>query len=104
MSKAELPMRVSNEDGTVTVKLKEPVSRKGADENIEELRLKKPKARHIKHLNFDNITFEDLLMVGSKVSGEPMSVIDELCIEDTMEVVGVIGDFLPSMEKTGKTP
>ena len=73
------------------------------DEQILELRLKKPKAKHLKKMKLDQPTMEDMLILAGKLAAEPPSVIDELGVEDLFEVIEVIGDFLGLMEgKVGK--
>ena len=48
-TKAKLPLQIKNEDLSITVRLLEPIQR-GEDEVIEELRLKKPKAKHLRKI------------------------------------------------------
>jgi hypothetical protein len=97
----KLPRRTVNDDGSVTLHLKEPVIQ--GEEKISELKLVKPKAKHIKRLKLDGLTMEDMLSLGGRLAGQPPSVIDELCMEDTFALSGVIESFLPASDTVGKT-
>ena len=85
-----------------THKLKEPIQ--NGTEQITELEFVKPKAKHLKALRLGNADMGDMLAIVSKLSGQPSHVIDELSWEDTMEVVGYVGKFLPAGPETGSSP
>ena len=95
MSKISEPSVLSNEDGTKTLKLCEPI--KQGSEFIEELVFQKPKAKHLKHMKLDKMEMADFLVIGGKIAGQPPSVMDELGMSDMFAMVEVISDFLPNM-------
>lgn len=96
MSKQKLPCSIQNEDGSVTVQLKEPF--KYGETQFTELKFKKPKAKHLKGLDINRMSMDDILLLGANLSGEPSPVIGELGMADTFHIVEVIGDFLPAGE------
>ena len=102
--KEKLPQVIKNDDGTVSVRLEEPIAH-GDDILIEMLTLKKPKAKHIKHMKMDAsvLAIDDMLKLGGKLAMQPPSVMDELGMNDLMAVVGVVEDFLPDTEMAEST-
>lgn len=101
MSKLNEPAVLENEDGSKTIRLVEPV--KHGQEMLEQITFKKPKAKHLKDLNLQNIKFDDFLKLGGAISGNPPSVMGELGMEDAFAMVEVISDFLPNSARDGKT-
>lgn len=99
--KMQLPARVEQPDGSVVVKLSEPVQF-GSEELIEEIKIKKPKAKHLRNIKLEELGFGELLDIAGAVSGNLPKVMDELCWNDAFMIVEVIGDFLPDSERTGK--
>lgn len=87
--------------GPVTVKLKEPIA--FGTETITELSIRKPKAKDFRGLPMQP-AFGDLLDLAGRLSGQPRPVIDDLGAEDVMEVLNVVGNFMPGGRGTGTTP
>ncbi|MCP4352289.1 MAG: phage tail assembly protein [Desulfobacterales bacterium] len=85
----------------VTVKLKHPYTFGG--EEIKELTIVRPKAKHLKGIVFkkdEGIKVEDLLVLAANLSGYPPSALDDLEIDD-FEAVGVaVGNFMENSQKT----
>lgn len=82
-----------------TVKLKEPIH--VGSEVISELHFRKPKARDLKVMKGKG-GMSDLLDLAAALSDQPPSVIGEMGIDDTMEVVQVIGVFMNVGPQTGE--
>jgi hypothetical protein len=78
--------------GPLVVKLSEPLI--FGSEVIESLTLQKPKAKHIKNVEFKNAKLADILQVASKLSGVSVSYLDELSIEDAKRVADAVGELL----------
>jgi len=97
-------MSKKSKSHSVKVKLKHPIDwASDTGENlVDEVELKRPKGKHIKHLDGE-VSMSDLLKIASKVSGYTPAFFDELDAEDCLEIVGVIGDFLGSGPEIGKT-
>jgi hypothetical protein len=83
---------------TITLKLKESIQQ--GTEQISELLVRKPKAKDIRKLPADPKT-GDILDLAGRLCGQPPSVIDELCMEDTMELLDIVGNFIQPGQKTG---
>lgn len=90
-TKAVLPLSIENADGSITVKLKEPIS--FGDERIEELKFIKPKAKHIKSLNLKDMKMSDVLGLMSVLSGQFPQALDELGMHDVTFCTAVIERF-----------
>ena len=82
----------------VVLKLKEPIQ--VGSEQITELKFRKMKAKDIRNLPAAPNT-GDLLNIAGKLCAQPPSVIDELGMEDTVEVLEVVSSFLPGSRPTG---
>ena len=80
------------------LKLREPI--KHGSEIISELTIQKPKAKHIRGLPQAPNT-GDVLNLGGKLCGQPPSVIDELCIEDTQDLLEIVESFMVGGRETG---
>jgi len=102
-TKAKLPHRKANPDGSVTLLLLEPIIY-GEEEKLEQLDFIKPKAKHIKKMNLDDKSIEGILLIAGKLCGQPPSVLDELGMHDLMEIGEVIDSFLPDTAKGGNQP
>ena len=59
------------------------------------------KAKDFRGIAVSNITFDDMLKLISKSTGESQAVIDELDTEDMMACTEVINGFLSSGQQTG---
>jgi|AVFP01.1.fsa_nt_gi hypothetical protein len=86
----ETTKRPTVKDVTI-VKLDDPIE--WGDETISEIKLKKPRGKHIKNLG-DDIKVGDMLKIASKVSGVSMGVFDELSSSDCMKVAEAVGELL----------
>ncbi len=87
----------------VTVKLRTPI-RQGSVE-ITELTFRPVKARDLRRMQAG--PEKPMLMVlelAGFLSGQPTTVIDELEGEDLTEILGVVGNFFESSQRTGTAP
>lgn len=75
---------------------------KGQKSLIEKINLNRPKGKHIKNIGKD-AGMKDIMAIASKVSGFTPAFFDEMDASDLMRVAEVVGDFLDSGPKTGKT-
>lgn len=85
---------------TTKYKLKEPV--KWGEDLIKELEFKKPTIGDIKFMKLKDPTLDDILKLGSKLSGQSQQLIDSLSIEDGLEVAEILGNYLNPSPETGK--
>lgn len=85
-----------------TIKLDEPFTY-GNEEVTELVVNRRPKAKDFKGIHTSSMKFDDILRVGSRITGESISKIEELDVADMMKLVEVINSFLPSTEETGET-
>lgn len=83
----------------VKIELTEPV--KHGKNEITELELREPRAKDMRKVSLSP-TMGEMLDIAATISNNPPSVIDQLCIKDTMKVVEVIGDFLGDSPQTGE--
>lgn len=74
-----------------TIKLEFPIDFDG--ESISEVKLKRPKGKHLKKLPAEP-GVKDLLAIASRVSGLPAIIFDEMDGSDVSLVCEAIGDFL----------
>lgn len=82
------------------ITLKYPVGR--GSELISELVIERRlKAKDFKGIQANNITFDDMLRLLSRLTAQPLSVIEELDSIDLYEAIEVLSSFLPSGLKTG---
>lgn len=91
MEMEETTQKRSNFKNEVVVKLDTPVE--WGDDIISEVRLKRPKGRHIKNFG-DDVKVGDMLKLASKVSGISMGVFEEMESPDCMKVAEAMGDLL----------
>lgn len=97
----QLPRRVANDDGTVTVHLKHPIEALG--EKRSTLTFKRPKAKHLRPMTASEaMPVGELLDLASRISGELPDVIDELEGQDLVLVLEVVGDFFAGGLRTGR--
>ena len=75
----------------IEIELKEPI--KFGSETISKLVFRKPKAKDFRDLKMP-LSVGELLDLAGKLSAQPKPVIDELGVEDTKTILGVVGDFL----------
>ena len=96
MSKEKKPL-------SVKIELDYPVEW-GEGGLVKEIELKRPKGKHIKKLGKD-VLMENLLTIAAKicVGDYTPAFFDEMDAADCIKVTEVIGDFLESGQKTGKT-
>lgn len=75
---------------TVTVKLSQPY--KWGEEEISEIVLNMPKAKHLTKIS-GSPTFGELLEIASKVSGHSSKFIEELDAPDALAIASGMGEF-----------
>jgi hypothetical protein len=92
-------MTEQSADETVYV-LDEPVQY--GSETITELRLIKPRAKHIRNFG-TNQTVGDMLDLVGKLARQPKSFIDELSASDALKLSELVGSFLQGSARTGET-
>ena len=80
-----------------TVRLEFPVQHGG--EVIEELVIKRPKAKHLRGMAQGTVS--EVLDLMGKLSGQPPSVIDELSLEDFEKAQEVVEGFMPPGQMAG---
>jgi len=85
----------------VSYKLKEPV--KFGDKEITEVNLRKPKMGDLKGLSLNNLGTEQFGILFGRLSEHSTVVFEMLSWEDGFAVAELLGDFLPSTLKTGKS-
>ncbi len=81
-----------------TVKLKKTIFL--GSEEITSLDFVEAKAKHLKGMSMEP-GFEDMLNVASKLTNQPIVVIDELSLVDLPEVLGVVGKLLAPFQEIG---
>lgn len=89
----------------VTLKLKRPVA--FGEESISELVLREPKAKDFRGLKVygdGSFAIGDFLALASRLSNQPLSVIEELSVEDMTHVLSVVGSFFGNGLPTGMKP
>lgn len=78
-----------------TINLENPI--KWGEEEIKSIVIKRPlKARDFKGINAAGITFDDMIRLCSKLTGEELAKIEDLDATDFFKVVEVLNHFLPS--------
>lgn len=82
----------------VVITLQVPIER--GSEVIYELHLQRPRAKHFKKMNMDNLEVSDALEILSQLSGHPPSVIDELALEDLNGASEILGNLFASSRPT----
>lgn len=84
---------------SVKLQLAEPI--KYGSDTINELEVRKPKAKDLRKFPTNAKTLGEMLDFAGHLCGQAPSVIDELSIEDAMKLFEVIMNFLPDGLKTG---
>jgi tail assembly chaperone E/41/14-like protein len=75
-----------------------------AGETIKELKVsRRLLAKDFRGIKTDDIMFDDMLMLVSRLFGVPTSVVDKLDSTDFFKCVVVVNSFLPSGPKTGES-
>lgn len=92
---------ISPKTTTVKVTLAYPIEW-GEEGLVDAIELKRPKGKHLKGLGKD-VGMGDIFKIASKVSGYTPAFFDEMDAADCLKISEVIGDFLDSGPKTGKT-
>ena len=84
------------------VKLDFPVSR-GNEEPFNELKIERRlKAKDFKGIQAQSIRFDDMLKLISRMTGQAVSLVEELDASDMMKFVEVVNSFLPSGQMGGE--
>jgi len=77
------------------ITLKNPIE--WGDGKIETLEIKRPlKAKDFKGIQAAGITFDDMIRLCSKITGEEQAKIEDLDAADFFQVVEVLNHFLPN--------
>jgi len=84
--------RELDEDGRVVLALVEPISL--GKLVVDELRLRRPKAKDFRGLPEGNM--DKMLAFAARLSGQTSKVIDELGLEDMMTLSEIVADFMPA--------
>ena len=84
-------VQTMRKDGKVEYTLLFPIE--WGDDEISKLTLKRPKAKHIKHLS-DRSDLGAILRIVSKVSGLSQAIIDELDSKDATALADLMGELL----------
>lgn len=88
--------------GPTTITLKEPIMQ--GTREITQLTMQRPTLKHMRGLKAGEMpTLGQIGDMLSELCNEPPSVIGELGMEDTMTLAGLLADFFPSFQPTGKT-
>lgn len=86
----------------ITYKLKKPY--KFGEQTVTEYKIKKPKAKDIRNITFVEGQTGPLLTLLANLSGESDSSVDELEMEDVVELVKIVGNFMAPSPTGGKKP
>lgn len=101
-TKMKLPARIENKDGSVTIKLKDPIEL--ANQVYEEIIFPKPKAKHLRGKDLAKLKSDDILDIANSLAkGVHPKLIDELSWDDAFLVMEIISDFLPNSETIGES-
>lgn len=84
---------------THTVTLKHPIE--WGSETITQLRFMSPKGKHFKKMPMEPKNFGDIFPFVAATCDQPAAVLDELEAEDIMQVMDLIGGFIPGGPETG---
>lgn len=77
------------------IKLQTPIE--WGTETIREITIKRRlKARDLKSVPVQNIQMDHVLSLVSKMTGEPVALIEELDVMDLMQAAEVLNSFLPA--------
>lgn len=79
-------------DLPITIKLEKPVHH--GEEEVRELKITRPMvAGDLRGIKVTALTFDDLALVGSRLTGYPPSVLAHLSIPDFTRLNNVVTDF-----------
>ena len=95
------------DDASQVIELTYPFEWDNQDEKITEIEIPRPKAKHIRGMNFKKIESGDadeVLKLIQKLTGHPPKLIDRLDIIDIQKIGDVISSFLDSGPAIGQTP
>ena len=81
--------------------LSTPIKWGANDERTEISVQRKLKAKDFKGIPVQNMQFDHMLKLVSKITNEPLAFIEELEIEDLMKAIEVLNSFLPGGLGTG---
>jgi len=85
-----------------TLTLKHPIQQ--GSETITKLEVtQRLKAKHFKGIPAQDILFDHMIKLLSKLTAQPPSVIEELDSEDLFPAVEMVNDFLPGSLTTGES-
>lgn len=73
------------------------------DEEISELRLRRPTGGDFRHVKASNEVFAMALDLTAALTGLPQKVIDSMDVEDLFKVVMAVSYWLPKSQETGET-
>lgn len=84
----------------VIVKLAKPVMH--GEEEVRELKITRPvTAKDFRGITVEKLTFDDLILLGSRLTGYPPSVIGQLSIPDFTRLNNVLTAFFADGQETG---
>ncbi len=75
---------------------------KFGEETIAKLEFRRPRGRDFRELKGMDSPVGAMLDMAACLAGVSAKVIDELCVEDTIAVLEVMGSFFPSSLQTGR--
>lgn len=84
------------------VKLKHPIN--FGSETIDAVELEPLKAKHLRGVKVQNMSFDDFINVISRMTGLTDKQIDEMSSEDLMPLMEKLNSFLSDGQETGNTP
>ena len=86
------------------IKLDYPIRRSDKEEPFTELIIERRlKAKDFKGIQAQNIRFDDMLRLISRMTGQAVSLVEELDAQDMMKFVEVVNSFLPSTQTDGQS-
>lgn len=95
---------MDDEQGT-KVQLKHPF-KFGETREITEILIPRPKAKHIRGINFNKLgsgDADEILKLIQRLTGESTKFVDMIDLEDVLTIGEVVEDFLPNTPATGTT-
>jgi len=85
------------------IPLSSPIQWGKDNDSIDKVTIEnKLKAKHLKNVNTSSISFGDMNMLCSKMTGRPLAFIEELDMEDVMKLYGVVNHFLLGGRQIGE--
>lgn len=84
----------------ITIELKKPIGT--PIEPVTKLVIKRePVAGDLRGIAIGQLTFDDIIMVGSRLVNEPPSVLQQMSVPDFTRLSEIIGSFLADGPETG---